>query len=1008
MSTALPNGGLIRGKILRPSLPERLVQRPRLDRRIADLIADHRVVVVTATPGAGKTTALCCALSGHTTPVAWLTLDDTDAAPGRLLSYLEAALGEALPDVAGVATRALAAGIQHAEAAGLLVEAVGERQLVVVVDELERLGPRRPALAVIESMTRYAPPGVRLVLAGRRDVPLRLSLGPMPGSVASLGEADLAFTTEEAALALAAMPAGDPSMAEAAIEATGGWVTGVLFQAWRAPEHVAGRAGEGLPLHSYLANQILADLPEVERDFLVSTSLLDEVTAERAELLDVPDAAATLDRLYGQHLPATWERGGLAMRCHPCFRDYLLDRLQRRERERVRDLRIRYGTLLEDDGLLEEATEAYLAAGQRDSAARTAETSIGIVLERLDYEVAERWLRELGEDIVGVRSALTTAELMLAVGREEYRRGALIADRLAARNMRDEFARQSPRAAAMMAWCYFHQCRLSELEAVLNAAEAGPELMPVRYLLTLVDERETLELPAPTGGPLDGLLIRLHYWRGHFSELSAAVDSRWGEAVVTPWRIAALRAIGETERALTLYEEARSLGWAAVGLHAVVAGELFMDLGRADEARAALDRGRAAARRSGSLIWEMFNRLAEAKLNLRLLGDPATAKALLDDLERQRAARRYGSTAEQLDTWYGLAQLRLGENESALGRLRAAVASMQRSGRFLELPTAAVYLAEAEWRAGHEDQSDAAADVALDAARRQGTNHVLFLALGDFPAVLSRRLDAEAGTQSPWHTLGRAMLARAPRPGVAAGARVELAEYGDAALLVDGVEVRPRIFKTYELVALLAAIDEPRVDRSRLLDALFDGRADESSRAYLRQTVHQLRLALPADVKLGLDGAWLVVGPNMRITSQSTEVERLLHRALSQEGGARLASLVEAIALTEGGDYLPRAKTAWAAERRDQLERLTQDARFEAAELSHAQGRLTEAQALLDSVVERDPYRESAWRLQMQVASELGADDRVIDAYRRCEAALDAIGASPSSSTRRLLQQLRR
>jgi len=68
---------------------------------------------------------------------------------------------------------------------------------------------------------------------------------------------------------------------------------------------------------------------------------------------------------------------------------------------------------------------------------------------------------------------------------------------------------------------------------------------------------------------------------------------------------------------------------------------------------------------------------------------------------------------------------------------------MVRGDRILELPTAAVYLAEAYWRAGDEDASDQAADLALDAAQRQGSNHLLLQALDDVPAVPTRRLDAE-------------------------------------------------------------------------------------------------------------------------------------------------------------------------------------------------------------------------------------------------------------------------
>jgi ATP/maltotriose-dependent transcriptional regulator MalT len=83
---------VIRAKVRPPPLAERLVGRPRLEQALAALVERHRVVVVSATAGAGKTTAVAAAVRTLTRPVAWLTLDWTDAAPGRLVRYLEAAL----------------------------------------------------------------------------------------------------------------------------------------------------------------------------------------------------------------------------------------------------------------------------------------------------------------------------------------------------------------------------------------------------------------------------------------------------------------------------------------------------------------------------------------------------------------------------------------------------------------------------------------------------------------------------------------------------------------------------------------------------------------------------------------------------------------------------------------------------------------------------------------------------------------------------------------------------
>jgi len=115
---------------------------------------------------------------------------------------------------------------------------------------------------------------------------------------------------------------------------------------------------------------------------------------------------------------------------------------------------------------------------------------------------------------------------------------------------------------------------------------------------------------------------------------------------------------------------------------------------------------------------------------------------VLDGLQRREETIRLGYLAEEVDSWYGYALLLENDDEAAPQRLRRAVTSMRRSDRMLELPTAAVYLAEAEWRAGDEDAARRAADVALEAARRQGSNYMLLQALANFPAVATRRLDA--------------------------------------------------------------------------------------------------------------------------------------------------------------------------------------------------------------------------------------------------------------------------
>jgi DNA-binding SARP family transcriptional activator len=1027
MSATRGNAWVIRRKVTVPPAPERLIVRERLERLVAELVELHRSLWVCASAGSGKTTAVSQALARIDRPVAWLTLDDTDAAAGRLLTYLEATLGARVPAAQGVASQALAARLPHPEAAGLLAEAVGDAPVLLVIDELERITDAREALAVIAAVLRYAPQTMRIVLISRHEVAIELGSATALGGSGAITDAELAFRSEEAAdaLAFAGRADIDPSLA---VEVTGGWVAGVMFEAWRSSEHVAGMGGEADALHGYLSSQILDHLRTEEREFLITTSVLDDVTAERAQALGQAGAAGVLAALRAKHLPVTWRADGHTMRCHARVREYLLERLERRGAEAVREVRARHAELLASEGRHEDAVEEFLRARLPERALESAPHVIDQVIDRLDYAVAERWLAALREvaarrDVAASGSggpgetpsperALAVAEMMLALGREDYARCGRVADQLHMASERQRLARESPRAAGMMAWSYWHLGRWRDAREVVQAAPESPEIEAARYALNLVDHELAGNRPIRpmlTGSPLDALVIRVMYAHGRLPSLADANASGWIDAVTSPWRIGLLRATGHPEQAFELYERINAVDWAHVWLHAMVGPEILIDLGRREQARAAVARARELTRASGSLVFVMLSELIEAKLEIRLNRDPCAALAVLDRLEDRQAAREYRFIGEAADVWRGLSLLALDEDARALAHLERAVETMTAGDRLLELPTAAVYLSEARWRAGDESGADAAADLALETARKQGSNHYLLKALETFPSVLARRLDAEPRADSPWHDLGRALRAQGVGVDLPLSAHVELREFGEPAILIDGTPARrPRIGKSYELLAYLTGRSEPHASREELLTALFGGRSDQSARSYLRQAVHHLREVLPPESGLQSDASGLWLADGVTVVSDSARLERQLAEAARLQGLERLDATLVALEIAARGDYLAGMSSQWVESRRERLGRLIADARQDAAELAFAAGRYADASRLVEAVLEGDPFREAAHRLDMRIAQAVGDEDRVIAAYRRCELSLGELGIAPSSSTRQLLDALRR
>lgn len=1001
---------VIRRKITAPPLGENVIARPRLEGLITGLLDQHRLVFVYASAGAGKTTAILQAVQRSQRSMAWLDLDSTDVATGRLLIYLEAALSARIPAAHGVASAALSAHLPHPEVAGLLAESIGEHPVVIVLDDAERIATSPEALEVVAAFARYLPPTARFVVASRTELPFSTTVGSSPW-VAAIGEEDLALTVDEARRALEATGRDDIDPVDALVE-TGGWMTGVLFEAWRASEHVIGLGGENDPLHGYLATEILGQLSVDDGDFLVRSSVLGEVTVEHAEALGIRDARARMHSLAGRRLPVSWQAGGTIMRCHPRFREFLQRRLSRLGESESQDLYRAHARLLLAENHAEEAVQQYLAAGSPGDALAILAPVLAHAIERTDFALAESWLAAVEHERSPDDLSLLSAELMLAVVRENFAAGVALADNLEERGQRLGLARSSGRVASLMAWCYLHAGRVDDIDAVLGAAGAGPDADAARYSMSVVRDDPAggsdRAVGVLTGGPLDALVLRTHYDLGRLPLITRAPSSPWAAKATESWLVSASLTSGHLERAFELYHRLAGSSDQSVWLTGVLGPRLMFEIGDHDEAWRLLRDGRQLILRTGSLMFETYSLLIEAELELRAHSDPDAALTILDKLATHPVGRTYAFLVEQRLMLAGLARLMQDDPEGAIVQLRRAVVGMQTGERLLYLPTAAIYLSEAEWRCGNEAAADRAAQLALDVAALQGSNHYLLSALADFPDVVARRLDLEATDDSPWHELGRALLVRGIPLTEVLGGSVELAEFGRVVVTVEGEEVNPGLNKSIELLAFIANHERRELSRETLLDALFEGKRDASTASYLRQAVLKLRKVIPDLIEHDAPRGILRISSALRVGTESRRLVGLLGEAAALRGEERFHRLLAALELADRGSYLPTVTSMWADERRQRLDELVRSARLEAAEVAFALGKYSHAGQLAEQVVKVDPYRESGWRLVMRLAQLLGDHDRVVSAYRSCEQALAEVGSHPSDTTTALMRGSRR
>jgi LuxR family maltose regulon positive regulatory protein len=187
--------------------------------------------------------------------------------------------------------------------------------VTLLVEDLHVLIDPR-VLNGLDYVLRNAGPGMRLVASSRIDPLLPLHRHRLAGELAEIRASDLAFSTAEAGLLLArhgnTLPADS---LECLTRRTEGRAVGFRLAAISMDTHpdpdqfVKELAAEDSALTGYLLEEVLNAQPPEARELLLSTSILEQVSAEAATELAGSECAAGRGRLVP--LPRV-VRGGAA------------------------------------------------------------------------------------------------------------------------------------------------------------------------------------------------------------------------------------------------------------------------------------------------------------------------------------------------------------------------------------------------------------------------------------------------------------------------------------------------------------------------------------------------------------------------------------------------------------------------------------------------------------------------------------------------------------------------
>ena len=416
---------ILQTKLNPPRLPRYALARPRVDTLLQQAL-DHRLTIVQASTGYGKSTALVH-LADSNAPHFWYTASEGDADAQQFVSHLIAAFQRGLPTLPDTPL-ALLQNV-HAGAAqtaiDALLNALSDEMTVptlLVIDDYH-LAASPDVGALVDHFFAFMPNDLHVVVASRYAPRWEhLVAWRARGEVLEIARDALAFTHAEIAALFRDKFAHELSASDVTLleEKTEGWPIALQLvgQEIRAnpkvdvPALLSRGIGDqtGRPyletLFAYLAHDVLAQQPQDLQEFLLHTAVLRELEAGACHAV-IPDAdcRARLAHLRDRDLFVT-AVGDEHYRYHHLFHDFLRDHAARKDPNAVRERHRRAAEFYQGASNFDEAIYHWLRAGAHARAAAAIEEIGESVLRAGRLDTLTGWIDEIPTEQVAAHPLL--------------------------------------------------------------------------------------------------------------------------------------------------------------------------------------------------------------------------------------------------------------------------------------------------------------------------------------------------------------------------------------------------------------------------------------------------------------------------------------------------------------------------------------------------------------------------------------------------------------------------
>lgn len=399
----LDKENLLLTKLNFPDIGIDTVWRNRLIQQVNE--NEHRLTVISAPTGYGKTVLLSQIISLKKNPVVWYQLDSFDNDFSLFIRYL----------ILGISQKIIHFGLQtlkfiannedlYKQMRTVIVLLNNELQvraqegITIILDDYHLI-QNKQIHQFVEEMIQYLPKGIHIMISSRYELPFNIVRLKSHGMVNEIKCNQLKFNKDEIKVLFDFQK--DSSIADKIIEKfefeTDGWIVAlslikIASKKGNNKKDLVIQCKNREDIYHYFAEEVFHQLTTDLQTFLINTSVLDVLTPDVCNILtERKDSEEVLQTILKQNIFLTkLESEQLSYRYHHLFQDFLTERLEDKNK-----LLEKVGNYYSEKGYYEQAVENYILAKNFEKASLKIE-QIGInLIKSGKWQTINRWVQKI-------------------------------------------------------------------------------------------------------------------------------------------------------------------------------------------------------------------------------------------------------------------------------------------------------------------------------------------------------------------------------------------------------------------------------------------------------------------------------------------------------------------------------------------------------------------------------------------------------------------------------------